>query len=143
MIASRVWPNATWRSTKMPLASGPRCANARFMAASTASASGPGPVKPAMPHIAALPGAQCLPPAGRRPALWLCRVLYHPPDFVGGPAARLEIDARLHLGDDPEQQEEDARQTGRCREQGQRRLDQGNVLGVFEKQCPAEDRRPE
>src|SRR5713101_849534 len=51
MIASRVWPSATSRSTKTPLPSGPRCANARFIAASTALASGPGAVNPAMPHM--------------------------------------------------------------------------------------------
>jgi hypothetical protein len=65
-----------------------------------------------------------LPPAGRRPAQRLRRVLHDPPDLVGRPPAGLEIDARLHLGDDPEQQKEHPRQTNRRGEQGQRRLDQ-------------------
>src|SRR5215472_11773369 len=139
MIANRVWPNATARSTKTPLPSGPRCANARFIAASTAFASGPGPVNPAMPHIAVRSGARCLPPAGRRPALRFRRVLHDPSDLVGRPPARLEIDARLHLGDDPEQQKEDARETDRRGEQRQRRLDQRHLPSEFELQCPAED----
>src|SRR5437660_5597521 len=133
MIASRVWPNATSRSTKTPLPSGPRCANARFIAARTALASGPGDVNPAMPHIGLwlllappvaglVPGGWGLPPAGRRAAQRLRRVLHHPPDLVGRPPARLVIDARLHLGDDPEQEKEHSRETDRRGEQMQRRL---------------------
>ena len=56
-------------------------------------------------------------------------VLNRPPDLVGGSPARLVIDARLHLRDDPEQQKEDARETDHSGEQGQRRLDQRDVPG--------------
>src|SRR5437762_2995512 len=106
MIASRVWPNATSRSTKTPLPSGPRCANARFIAASTALASGPGPVNPAIPHmrVALLSrpptkGGYGLPSAGCGPAPRLRGVLHNPPDLVGRPSAGLIINPNLHLGD--------------------------------------------
>ena len=48
---------------------------------------------------------------GRRHLPRLRWMLHDPPDLVGRPPARFEIDARLHLGDDPEQQEENP--TGR------------------------------
>ena len=56
-----------------------------------------------------------LPPPGRCAAPRQCRMLHHLPDLVGRAPARLEIDAHLDLGDDPEQQKEHARQTDRRR----------------------------
>jgi hypothetical protein len=67
-------------------------------------------------------------------------MLHDPPDLVGRAPARLVIDPRLHLGDDPEQEKEHARQTDRRGEQGQRGLNQRGTPGVFEDQCPAQDR---
>ena len=52
---------------------------------------------------------------------------------------RLVIDPHLHFGDDPEQDKEHARQTDRRGEQRQRRLNQGDVPGIFEDQRPAQD----
>src|SRR5579884_1222009 len=110
MIASRVWPSAMPLSTKIPAASGPRWARAPFIPERIWRASGPGAVKPAMPHT--------LPPSRGRLLAPRRRALDDAADFVGRLAAPLEIDPRLHLGHDPEQNEQHARQAERRRQQG-------------------------
>jgi len=68
----------------------------------------------------------------------VARVLHDPPDIVGRLAAGLEIGAHLHLGHDAEQQEQNARKADRRCEQRQRRLDQRDVIGIFQHHRPAE-----
>ncbi len=81
MIANRVWPSAMRVSTKMPLASGPRWASARFIAPSTPRSSGPGRLNPTMPHtIEPWDWRHPLPSAPGSRARRRCRVRHHQPD---------------------------------------------------------------
>jgi hypothetical protein len=97
-MASRRWPSAMPASTKVSPLSGPRCAIDAFIRDRICRASGPGWVKPAIPHIGLLPPDWLGPSRGRR-------VLNHIPHLVRGFAARFKIGAHLHLGHHAQQDE--------------------------------------
>src|ERR1700730_7831424 len=131
MMASRVWPRAMPRSTKVPLPSGPRWPKVAFILPRILRASGPGLVTPAMPHIS-------LPPSRRHCRSRNGRMLRHSFDLVGRFSARLEIDPGEDFGDEPEQDEQYPGKSDRGSEQRQRRLDQGHAIAQLQHHRPSQ-----